>query len=193
MNAALSSADGEVEPEDSSNKTKQPKKDLKLGADAATNKEKFRKNSKLTRVKDFLMEIGSIFIPLIPAFVGAGLLGGVYNILSNMVTAGIIDGNNASVSSIIDIFSLSYAALFSFLVIYIGISAAKKFDLQPYIGGIIGGITMLPTATETNPVLSLFTQQPLQSGEGGVVGVLIAVWIASLIEKGLKKKVPEDY
>ena len=34
----------------------------------------------------------AIFIPLIPAFIGAGLIGGIAAILSNLLTAGSISG-----------------------------------------------------------------------------------------------------
>lgn len=39
-----------------------------------------------------LKSIANIFIPLIPAFIGAGLIGGIAAILSNLLTAGSISG-----------------------------------------------------------------------------------------------------
>ena len=48
-----------------------------------------RKQSKWNKV---LKSIANIFIPLIPAFIGAGLIGGIAAILSNLLTAGSISG-----------------------------------------------------------------------------------------------------
>ncbi|MCQ7013081.1 hypothetical protein, partial [Clostridioides difficile] len=43
---------------------------------------------KQTPVRKVLSAISSIFIPLIPVFVGAGLISGIASILSNMMLAG---------------------------------------------------------------------------------------------------------
>ena len=57
----------------------------KTKADA---KAKYNKPSKF---KALLNTISKIFVPLIPAFVGAGLIGGLASILGNLVTAGTLD------------------------------------------------------------------------------------------------------
>ena len=49
-----------------------------------------KKNSKWRKV---LRTIANIFVPLIPAFVGAGLIGGISAVLSNLLVAGTIDGS----------------------------------------------------------------------------------------------------
>lgn len=51
-------------------------------------KEKYNKPSKFKAV---LNTISKIFVPLIPAFVGAGLIGGLASVLGNLVTAGTLD------------------------------------------------------------------------------------------------------
>src|SRR5699024_8820433 len=51
----------------------------------AETKAKHNKNSGFKRV---LKTIASIFIPLIPAFVGAGIIGGIASVLSNLLRAG---------------------------------------------------------------------------------------------------------
>ena len=48
-----------------------------------------QKNGKLNKV---LKSIANIFIPLIPAFIGAGLIGGIAAVLSNLMVAGYISG-----------------------------------------------------------------------------------------------------
>lgn len=68
----------------------------------ASNKEQVEKEADLfkqsinkknqTPFKKVLRSIANIFVPLIPAFVGAGLIGGISAVLSNMLTAGTLDG-----------------------------------------------------------------------------------------------------
>nr|WP_308416494.1 glucose PTS transporter subunit IIA [Priestia megaterium] len=82
-------------------------------------------------------------------------------------------------------------AIFSYLVIYVGINAAKEFGATPALGGVIGGITLLTGVTEEFPIMNIFTDQPLTAGQGGVIGVLIAVWLLSFLEKFLRRFIPD--
>ncbi|QCA27942.1 permease [Vagococcus xieshaowenii] len=137
-----------------------------------------------------LKSIANIFVPLIPAFVGAGIIGGIASIINNMLKAGTIDGaawmNIASVCAIIQ------SGVFSYLVIYVGINAAKEFGASPSLGGVIGGVTMLTGMNVDAPLTNIFTGQPLAAGQGGVIGVIFAVWLMSFIEKWLRKRVWES-
>lgn len=85
-----------------------------------------------------LKSIANIFVPLIPAFVGSGIIGGFASIIKNMLTAGSISGdawvNIASVASIIQ------SGIFAYLVIYVGINSAREFGASPSLGGVIGGL-----------------------------------------------------
>ncbi|MGG0186612.1 PTS transporter subunit EIIC [Bacillus rhizoplanae] len=142
-----------------------------------------------TPFKNFLRKIGSIFIPLIPAFVGAGLIAGIASILLNNITAGNLD--KETWGQYVTVLNVIKNALFSYLVIYVGINAAKEFDATPALGGVIGGITLLTGMTPENPISNIFTGQPLSPGQGGVIGVLLAVWILAFVEKKLRKVIPD--
>lgn len=146
-----------------------------------------KKNS--TPFKTFLRKIGSIFIPLIPAFVGAGLIAGIASILSNNITAGNLD--SATWQQYVTIFNVIKNAIFGYLVIYVGINAAKEFGATPSLGGVIGGVTLLTGVTADLPIHNIFNGQPLSPGQGGVLGVLLAAWILSIVEKQLRKFVPD--
>lgn len=141
-----------------------------------------------TPFKKVLRSIANIFVPLIPAFVGAGLIGGISAVLSNMLAAGTIDG--ATWEQFVLIFDIIKNGIFAYLVIYVGINAAKEFGATPGLGGVIGGTTMLTGMTADSPIKNIFNGEPLAAGQGGVIGVIIAVWILSLIEKKLHKIVP---
>lgn len=141
-----------------------------------------------TPFKRVLRSIANIFVPLIPAFVGAGLIGGISAVLSNLLTAGTIDG--ASWEQFVLVFNIIKDGLFVYLVIYVGINAAKEFGATPGLGGVIGGTTMLTGMDPESPLKNIFNGEPLEAGQGGVIGVIIAVWLLSLIEKKLHKIVP---
>lgn len=137
-----------------------------------------------------LKSIANIFVPLIPAFVGAGIIGGVASILKNLLTAGTISGdmwvNIATVCGIIQ------SGVFFYLVIYVGINAAREFGASPSLGGVIGGVTTLAGMNPEAPLTNVFTGQPLTAGQGGVIGVIIAVFLMAQIEKRLRKVMPES-
>ncbi|WHY17530.1 PTS transporter subunit EIIC [Paenibacillus sp. G2S3] len=142
-----------------------------------------------TPFKNFLRKIGNIFIPLIPAFVGAGLIAGIGSILANNITAGNLDATTWQ--QYVTILNVIKNAIFSYLVIYVGINAAKEFGATPALGGVIGGITLLTGVTAELPIHNIFTGAPLTPGQGGVIGVLIAVWILSIVERYLRKVIPD--
>ncbi|MEJ7461813.1 permease, partial [Staphylococcus warneri] len=71
-----------------------------------------------------------------------------------------------------------------------GINAAKVFGATPGLGGVIGGTTLLTGISDKNPIVNIFTGEPLLPSQGGIIGVIIGVWLLSLIEKRLHKIVP---
>ena len=164
----------------------------------ASNKEQVEKEADLfkqsinkknqTPFKKVLRSIANIFVPLIPAFVGAGLIGGIAAVLSNMLTAGTIDG--ATWEQFVLVFNIIKDGIFAYLVIYVGINAAKEFGATPGLGGVIGGTTLLTGLTDENMITNIFTGEPLQAGQGGIIGVIFAVWLLSIVEKRLHKIVP---
>ena len=156
-------------------------------ANKAAAKEKYNKPSKL---KSVLKSISNIFVPMIPAFVGTGIVAGIAAVLSNLVVAG--DLNAATWQQYIDIMNILKNALFAYLTIYVGIITANEFGATPTLGGVIGGVVMLTGMNPENPIKNIFTGQPLSAGQGGMLGVLLAVWLLSIVEKKLHEVVPES-
>lgn len=150
-------------------------------------KEKYNKPSK---IKEVLNSISRIFTPLIPAFVGAGLIGGIASILANLITAGTIDG--ATFAQIVAVLGVIQKGIFAYLVIYVGINAATEFGATPSLGGVIGAVTMLTGITPEASINNIFTGQPLSAQQGGIIGVIFAVWLLSLVEKNLRKVIPDS-
>ncbi len=133
-----------------------------------------------------LQHISSIFVPLIPAFIGAGLISGVSGILKNMLAAKMLP---SSWSLGITVLSMISSALFAYLNIYVGINTAKEFGATPGLGGIIGGVVYLPGVVAPVTIPNIFDGQPLAAGQGGIIGVLLAVWLMSYVEKFFHKHV----
>lgn len=155
---------------------------------ANANKEAHKAKQKNGKLNKVLKSIANIFIPLIPAFIGAGLIGGIAAVLSNLMVAGYISG--AWITQLITVFNVIKDGMLAYLAIFTGINAAKEFGATPGLGGVIGGTTLLTGIAGKNILMNVFTGEPLQPGQGGIIGVIFAVWILSVVEKRLHKIVP---
>ncbi|MGO1931487.1 MAG: PTS transporter subunit EIIC [Ruoffia tabacinasalis] len=152
------------------------------------NKEKYKKGND-NAFKRITRSIASIFVPLIPAFVGAGIIGGIASIFQNMITAGQLDA--ATWGHAVDILNIIKNGLFGYLNIYVGINAAKVFGATQGMGGVIAGIIYLTGMNPENPLINIFTGEPLLAGQGGIIGVIFAVFILSYVEKAVRKVIPD--
>lgn len=132
--------------------------------------------------------ISNIFIPLIPAFVGAGLIGGIAAVLNNFIAAGTIQAE--WVKQLTLVFDIIKNGMLAYLAIFTGFNAAREFNAAPGLGGVIGGTTLLTGMPEDHPLPNIFTGEGLLPGQGGIIDVILAVWILSLIEKQLHKIIP---
>lgn len=144
---------------------------------------------KKSKFRSVLKTIANIFVPLIPAFVGAGLIGGIASVLTNLQTAGDIGD---SWTQLILILNVIKNALFAYLSIYVGINAANEFGATPGLGGIIGGTILLTGMTPEAPITNIFNGDPLVANQGGIIGVLIGVWVLSIVERNVRKIVPNS-
>ncbi|ALS00835.1 permease [Enterococcus silesiacus] len=152
----------------------------------AAQKEKNKNNS---RFKAVLKSISNIFVPMIPAFVGAGIIGGIAAVMSNLLVAGAIGD---SWQQYIDILNVIKNGIFAYLALYTGINSASEFGATPALGGVIGAVTMLTGMNTETPLPNILTGGTLSAGQGGIIGVIFAVWLLSLIEKRLHKVIPDS-
>lgn len=158
-------------------------------AKAAEVKAREKAKHKSNGFKRALKSISNIFVPLIPAFVGAGIIGGVAAIFQNIMAA---DSSALSQNwvSVITTLNIIKNGLYLYLVIYVGINSANEFGATPGLGGVIGAVTMLTGMDPKNPLPNIFTGDALSPLQGGIIGVIFAVWILALVEKRLHKIVP---
>ena len=150
-------------------------------------KEKYNKPSKFKAV---LNTISKIFVPFIPAFVGAGLIGGLASVLGNLVTAGTLDA--ATWTQFITVLKIIQSGIFSYLAIYVGINSAQEFGATPALGGVIGAVSLLTGMNPELPLKNIFNGSALSAGQGGIIGVIFAVWLLSILEKQLRKFIPDS-
>lgn len=145
--------------------------------------------------KRAIKTLGDIFVPIIPAIVATGLLngllGGLVQIFPQM--------SDSYIYGLLNIFSNT---ALTFLPILIAISAAKIFGGNTFLGAVIGMIMIHPNLInawsvagdlETTTLWSWFGIWNIQNVgyQGHVIPVILSVWLMSVIEKKLHKKVPE--
>lgn len=161
----------------------------KVNAKAAEVKAAQKAKQKSSPFKAILKDISNIFVPMIPAFVGSGLIAGVAAVMANLITAGTIDA--ATWQQFVDILNILKNGMFSYLVIFTGVNAAQVFGANPTLGGVIGAVVLLTGMNPEAPIKNLFTGDALAAGQGGIIGVIFAVWLLSIIEKKLHQIIPD--
>lgn len=161
----------------------------KVNAKAEEMKAQQKAKQKNSPFKAILKDISNIFVPMIPAFVGSGLVAGVAAILTNLITAGTLDAGTWQ--QYVDVMNILKNGMFTYLVIYTGINAAQVFGANPTLGGVIGAVVMLTGMNPEAPLKNLFTGDALAAGQGGILGVIFAVWLLSRVEKKLHDWVPD--
>ena len=155
--------------------------------------------------------LSDIFVPIIPALVAGGLL----MALGNFLTSKGLFGSQSlvqmypAIKGLSDMIQLMSAAPFWFLPILVGISAAKRFGANQFLGASIGMIMVAPGAaniigltakdligkastigayTEFWDIFGMHVKQTSYIYQ--VIPVLAAVWILSYLEKFFHKKLP---
>lgn len=151
------------------------------------NADDVKKDMKARYEKPFskvLKTISSIFIPLIPAFIASGLIMGINNLLKNPL---ILPGFAAANPALVGLLGIFGQAIFAYMTILVGYNAAKEFGGSPAIGAVMAGILMHPALAD----ITLFGAK-LVPGRGGIIAVLLVVFVAATIEKSVRKVMIES-
>ncbi|MFE0192372.1 PTS transporter subunit EIIC [Streptomyces sp. NPDC058989] len=129
-----------------------------------------------TPVKLYLRRIANIFVPLIPALIGCGIVAGINGLL----------GNLGWLPSVVPALAAIASGFLSLIAVFVGFNTAKEFGGTPVLGGTVAAITVFPGVAH----LTAFGQR-LSPGQGGVLGALAAALLAVQVEKACRKAVPE--
>ncbi|KOG51058.1 PTS alpha-glucoside transporter subunit IIA [Streptomyces griseoflavus] len=129
-----------------------------------------------TPVKLFLRRIANIFVPLIPALIGCGIIAGLNGLLTNFGVLPALVPALAAIAS----------GFMSLIAVFVGHNTAKEFGGTPVLGGAVAAIIVYAGVAK----VTAFGQQ-LSPGQGGVLGALGAALLAVRIEKWCRRHVPE--
>lgn len=152
--------------------------------------------NKQTLVKTILKHIANIFVPILPPLIAAGILMGINNVLVNSAASYAMvhqiagHGELSPAQTILnqhhllglsEFMGIVSKTLFSFLAIFAGVTAAKEFNGTVVMGGLLGAITLSPQLTHIG----------LVPGEGGLIGVIFCVWLMCLVERKVRRYIPD--
>ncbi|MFI0983313.1 PTS transporter subunit EIIC [Streptomyces sp. NPDC021093] len=136
-----------------------------------------RKAKNATPFKLFLRRIANIFVPLIPALIGCGIIAGLNGLLINLGWLPTVTPALAAIAS-------GFMAL---IAVFVGFNTAKEFGGTPILGGAVAAIIVFPGVAKIDAF-----GQTLAAGQGGVLGALGAAVLAVYIEKWCRRWVPES-
>lgn len=163
-----------------------------IGAEQRTEEKPAEVKKQKVLTKALNMIAGSMF-PIIPALAGGGMINAL---LAIMAAANLVSKSSTTYQML----SFMGNAPFYFLPVILGVSAAKKFSVNPYIGASIGAmlispnfVNMVAAAKEAGTAITLFgIPVTLVSYSSSVIPIMLAVWMLSYVEPFLNKYVAKE-
>ncbi|MFV0129228.1 PTS transporter subunit EIIC [Streptomyces sp. HMX112] len=130
-----------------------------------------------TPVKLLLRRLANIFVPLIPALIGCGIIAGLNGLLVNL----------AVLPSLTPALTAIASGFMALIAVFVGHNTAKEFGGTPVLGGAVAAIIVYAGVAD----IEAFGQR-LSPGQGGVLGALAAALLGVYVEKGCRRWVPES-
>ncbi|MGJ5755011.1 PTS system IIB component (Glc family) /PTS system IIC component (Glc family) [Streptomyces puniciscabiei] len=128
-----------------------------------------------TALKASLRRVANVFVPLIPALIGCGILSGVNGLLLNT-------GRLPALTPALTAIASAFLAL---IAVFVGHNTAKEFGGTPVLGGAVAAVVVHPGVAK----VTVFGTH-LAPGQGGVLGALAAALLATRVEKWVRGRVP---
>lgn len=145
-------------------------------------------NEKQGLVDRFMKMISEVMSPYIPVLATAGIIGGIISLLANF---GIMDSEGLTYQA----FYAAANSVFYFFPILLGYTSARHFGCNPYVASVLGASLVYPglagmiaSGTKVSMFGIPFTAA---SFNGTFIPILLAVWVMSMLEKFLKKRLPQ--
>lgn len=141
-----------------------------------------------------LRVIADIFTPMIPAFIAGGICNGFGRVIKILMANGTIP-TNAATTVIYNLIYLIGIAFLSYLSIFTGVRAAKQFGVNEMLGGMIGAISIDGTISTIAAAVGWVNEDVaarsiLAPNAGGIIGVVVGVFILAWVEKRIHKAMP---
>ena len=178
------------------------------GAQEAVQEElKAIENNAMNPLQKALKLFSDVFYPILPAIVGAGLLLGI----SNLLTSAGIFGEQAlvamypAIAGLAGMITMVANTAFTYIPVLVAWSAVKRFGGNPMLGVLLGLVLIngeLIPGSQMSSVLSgavepqywnIFGLDILKIGyQNSVLPALVAAYVLVLLEKWLKKHLPNS-
>ncbi len=163
--------------------------------DWKSNKDNIKKGQKQSKLKSGLETIAGIFVPLIPAIIAAGIFNGFASLISTMQGQGALPTSQVW-ETIRLMFSLIGTSFLGYFAIYTGINSAKRFGATEALGGMVGAMSIAAQIVNISQLYGWYDNEvPLNSilttGKGGIIGVIIGVYLLAKVEKVVRKRIPD--
>ncbi|MCA6092372.1 PTS transporter subunit EIIC [Streptomyces sp. SCA3-4] len=129
-----------------------------------------------TPFKLLLRRVAQIFVPLIPALIGCGVIAGLAGLLANLHW----------LPSLVPALTAVAGGFMSLIAVFVGHQTAKEFGGTPVLGGAVAAVVVYPGVAHVDAF-----GQRLAPGQGGVLGALAAALLAVRVEKWCRRVVPE--
>lgn len=148
------------------------------------------KNSLANRI---LNTVAAIFTPVVPAIAASGMLKGILAI-AVMVANNFYQVDLKPLNTYI-ILSAASDALFYFMPVILGYSAAKVFKTNEYIAMVIGATLCYPTIvslmTEESAVTLFGLHVTKANYVSTVIPIILAIFMLAYVQRFLEKVIPE--
>ncbi|MFC0226734.1 PTS N-acetylmuramic acid transporter subunit IIBC [Serratia aquatilis] len=153
-----------------------------------------RKAGQNSAVHNFLTKFATIFTPLIPGFIAAGLLLGIATLMQQTL---VVDGVVQAVwlKGLIAYMKVFSVGLFTFLSILIGFNTQKAFGGTGVNGAIIASLFILRYVPEgTSGYYAGFSDffGLVIDPRGNIIGVLLACILGAWIERQVRRFIPDN-
>lgn len=146
------------------------------------------------KVVEKIRIIADIFTPMIPAFIASGICNGMGKIIGLLISNAIVP--DITFWHIVqNLFALGSNAFLSYLAIFTGVRAAKQFGVNEMLGGMIGAASLNTVVNSISELLNWYNadvvnESILATGAGGIIGVVVGVWILAKIDKWVHSWMP---
>ncbi|WP_235866871.1 PTS N-acetylmuramic acid transporter subunit IIBC, partial [Vibrio paracholerae] len=159
----------------------------------AAQQKKQMKSKQTSAVQRFLSKFVTIFTPLIPGFIAAGLLLGIATLLEQIYVVG--QTPSEFMLDLVAYLKVFGKGLFAFLSILIGYNAQQAFGGSGVNGAILASLFVLgydPEATKgIYSGMSEFFGFAIDP-RGNIIGVLLAAILGAQVERKVREYMPDD-
>lgn len=131
--------------------------------------------------RTFLRQVASIFVPLLPAIIAAGMIIALSNVLQRFF--GVTAETKIAGYAVTAVLAVIGNTIMGFLSILVGGNAAKLVGGPFAIGAMAGAILISPSLAAANPAWI--------SGRGGLIGAALAGALFGWLYKRMTRVMPE--